>query len=743
MRLWTQSINFNSPDHFDSGGSIEIPPDEIPAVLLGYDPTEPASTLLDTYFFNDESVNANFQIPTCKKGEWIANVSDKIGLDIVLDNGDYRLDNEEELFKFDMEFARKAENIFDTATIATANKRKKYKEYIHQFIDAAAFWGSHIDCGKIKLANDDPPIYKKLNIFPSIVSKYQTKHKTYLYVKSERGRSYNFYNNYSIGDLNFELKGTATLGNYNEEGWPIVIKEFSQPTVGAKDELQFSLDFKIDTLLHEIDQRISLNAVIPDWNGDDNFILDKALRGSPPTAILTAQFNAVDNIPLKNTTVGVNETSIASFMMFSFLGDKKLKTLNYFEDLWKANVKPVFTIAASTDLCEWATINDNQLVDLSPETNINNTRIGLKVVFDNGKNSSNIRKKRRLYVASILEINQEELKKKEKRDITVKGLKSGFVKTLTKDNYYSTVYDRTNYDVYKGTIDDGGTVIDTLSLVSNTDYELENSYFQFGITEEEYNKLMYDSASVPASPPATPHLSADATNIRFHLEDTNVSVTKDYKKYKVGLIFENDNGVLQAPLFPSTAANLVYVYSIDDKYYFSKEFAEYQEFYEEFADATVEFRTKMVAPGIATAYNGEFGFDWLRLGDNGETAYSVLINDGFERHTVGDTGNTDFEGDEDYKALKKEYKRIQTNIKDRFYYVPWLNIFPSTFTPTPAPPSSAPIPSTVELRVLVEIKTAYNRLEFEYDSNFFTINKPVLSDKAVTTPINKKKTINR
>lgn len=725
-KIWTHYLNLNHPDHLEGGGDIENPPEEMPAILLGYDPSEPGTTLLDYMFFNNEDLNPNFQIPKCSKGEHIGNFSSTIGLDIVLDDGDYNLDYEEQLFKLDLEFARKADNVFDLSSIADADKHKKYKEYIHRFIDAAAFWGSHVDCGEV-IIKGDPSVKKTAtDIYTFLVNKYQTSNSIYLYIQSERGRSYNYYGTYPNGDLDFALNGSvASLNAYATDGWPIVIKTFPQATAAPLDKLQLSLGFNIDPSISDVDRTISLYGVIPDGKRD-TFIIDSQLRSA---ATLTGQTNALTSLPLKNYVSAGASVSVASFLYFTFSGDQKLTFKNSYNDLWKATVKPNFTIAVTDEMALWASNMQTRLANFKPITGINNTVIQQKVVLDNGKDSGGNRKKRKLFIASIsdtyIDANDDH------SNVVVNGFKSGFEKVLTKNNYIISLFDKPNLDVYKGKILDGVDTVQTLSLISRTDFEISFGYFQLGITEEEYNKLLYNDPVAPAVLPAVPHLSVEASNITFYLEeDTTISVSKDYRKFKLGLLFENKKGEIQPVLYPATAANEVFVYTVDNQYFFSKEFSDFQEFYQEFAKAKVEFRTKIVTPDIPVAYNGEFGFDWLRIGDNGEPSYESTVESGFESHSTGDTANTEYESKpEAARSLKREYMRIATQKADEFYYTPYLNIFPNTWIKNPMPPSEA------ELRVLVEIDADHDKLEFDYDAAYFTIDKPILTDKTVTAKV--------
>jgi hypothetical protein len=753
-KVWKQYINFNTPTYLENGGTIDNYPDQMPAILLGYNPSEPDETLLDSMFFNNEDQNPDFQIPKCYKGENIGNFSGKIGLDIVLDYGDYNLDNEEILFKFDLGFARKSENVFDLSIISNIDKRKKYKEYIHLFLDAAAFWGSHIDCGEILLCNNTNPITLGTDIYPTLISKFQTKNKIYLYIQSDRGRSYNFYGNYPSGQLDFALQGTPPLvKDYSTNGWPILIEEFIQPTTIPLDKLQLSLDCNIDALIHKSNKNISLYSIIPSWK-TDNFILDSQLR--VPSSIISGQFSSINNIPFKNNTDTSNSVSIASFLSISFLGDQRLFFSNYFDDLWKVNINTNFNIANSADLCKWAIIYEDKLVNLHPISNLNNTLINQKVVFDNGKNAAGSRKQRRLYIAYISDIHIGNNNDQSK--LIANGLISGFEKLLTKDNYNISLYNQTNIDVYRGKITDGSDEISTLSLLSNRDYEIVKGYLQIGITEEEYNKLLYNDIAVPAVPQVAPHLPFGSTNINFHLEeDTTVARQKDFRKFKVGLKYENTKGELPIPplfpfLFPSAVSNEVHVYTIDGLFFFSKEYAEYQEFYKSFSESSeVHFRPK-------SNWQGIFGFDWIRIGDTGllgdtstpllDRKYFNIIGNYYSNLITNKKWGKDdlpiepctFKPEKlEWQAYKNQYPAYPiTDVNYAQYVSAMLRIYPSldknsTITSFPKITSNGTPKCLIEVEIEIKIKinVSLTGLKLMFEKEHFQIT----SDPSETTPL--------
>ena len=119
-----------------------------------------------------------------------------------------------------------------------------------------------------------------------------------------------------------------------------------------------------------------------------------------------------------------------------------------------------------------------------------------------------------------------------------------------------------------------------------------------------------------------------------------------------------------------------------------------------------------------TSYKGEFGFDWLRVKDNGlaaEPDYESIIESGYK------DGSTDYTKPEAYNALKREYKKIPFIMGFNTYCIPYLNLFSKTYSDTvnitPKPPYEA------KLKVLVEIKDAdVDEIKFEFNKSIFSIN---------------------
>ena len=155
---------------------------------------------------------------------------------------------------------------------------------------------------------------------------------------------------------------------------------------------------------------------------------------------------------------------------------------------------------------------------------------------------------------------------------------------------------------------------------------------------------------------------------------------------------------------------------------------------EEIGLAVVHFRP-------LDTWEGEFGFDWLRVDDGNllpnDSVYATIIDggygDGIVDLTRGATGTA-------YEKLKTQYhqhtiKRKNTTNTDT-YFIPYLSLFSKEFVDKLAasPNRPAVLPQyEAEIQLLIEIEEDIDRLEFEYEDiskgGFFKLDKKVLSNK--------------
>lgn len=814
INLWEEFVNFNQP--FLDNEIIVEPLDTFPAFLIGYSDDE-GTTSIERFIRRSDSTEF-YQLPTCQKGEYLGRFSGRVGLDVVLDYGDHELTNQEKLFQLDLNFARKSEHIFDTTTISnsTPTKIKRYKEHIHQFIDAAAFWGSHIECGSIITTDKPNGTSENTYIFDNILNKYQTKNKIYVYIQGERARSYNFY------DSIRKVYGFDPAGQLNDtNGWPILIEELTLSSTPAnnKHPLDIHLEFEINGNLDvnkvcELDRHLALDIISPNYAfstlypkverfsgvvgiigtafsydlsqhiglpGSYVYSIDTSSIGALPSGItlntgsgllhgtptsnykseiyfmakrtdghiekFTCNLNIRKNqISFNNVPFQINELKSCSSFSFLFSNIKQDYPLkSYYNELWPVNLSTSLSLPTDAEnMVHWVTYDKNRLLNLDDVIQCGSV-IQNKVLFDNGLNTNSIgpnplTKKRRLYIASIKRNTTHNF---ESYNYNISCLAAGFEKQIDdSEQFADKIYNDKLFSFYQGKFTDG-SIINSICLIHEGNFNKKNSYFQLGIIEEEYNRLVYDSDTVPEiMPPYTtiPQiLPYDAENVFFHLEEDLNFINQNIRKFKVGLWYEDNTGNISAPLYPTSD---VIVYTMDGLTFFSKEFTDYQQFFKKFANAIVEFRTipdATINPPVP-AYNGEFGFDWLRINEatlDLRPSYQMSINGGYKRPSEMQP-DTEYPDDhltygyfyQAYKGLKKKYKSVPIRQIDEQYFIPYLTLFSQNFSNTvalsPKPPFEA------HLRVYVTINEDIGKLEFDYDRSLFVIDKPSLSDNLQT-----------
>lgn len=247
-----QKVQQNFTNFYNKG---VIP--EFKAEYIGYQAGFDADTLLSSVFFKTSSLviddgntieNDAYELPMIDMGKSLGQFkSGECGIDVVLDYGDFENDADESLFRLDIAYASAAQAEIDITSITDDYKRKLKKEQIFQFVDIAAFYGNHVNDGIVNT------VLGKLDgaaIYHDLLQHFSTKNTIYLYIQSDRGRSYNFYDNYRVADgasASF-LKGTTDTqlvgSSYEEKGWPILID--SQIQNHDANENRLVLQFPID-----------------------------------------------------------------------------------------------------------------------------------------------------------------------------------------------------------------------------------------------------------------------------------------------------------------------------------------------------------------------------------------------------------------------------------------------------------------------------------------------------------------
>lgn len=709
-KVWTDLINHNK---------LTEPLPQIPASLFGYTTTETNTNSLDAKFFNtyDSTITDEtkvYNLAMVEAGQYFGDFKDdKGGFEIVLNDGFYHQEKSDTGFQFDLNYARTEKFAIDIADIANnANISEKiYRENVQNFLDPAAFYGAHItekEKGEIKIVDNTAKYSKKVDIYNNVVSKFYNKYKCYVYLQGNKGRSFNFDETLGTEPLKIGVSDVVTPSLYKTNGWPIIISEFEQThaddendTKKGQNNLSFQLKFKT------VNKNVTLYNTHGNCSNEEikgNFLSDSALFEEE--TIATQDYtNKVNYKLINNYNLNGGSLITKSIATFIYINHEE-KEVEYFNDFFgPIDIKPIIRLhyPISNSIIQKV---DNKKLKLK-------FRDGYASIYTQGIVTSGAYT---IIPPTLPEDNRSRLYVLKKTDTTEDenrtfnqylSADSGYGFASNKDEYGDYVYGDTSYVIWKGKITDGTDIIDTLQLINFEQDTNPTNFMQLGLTEVDFNKLIYNSEEIENSH----YIPEDATNLFFHLDDAGITQNSIFKKYKLGVKYQISNllGYIETISYPTISD--VYVYTVDGYYFFTKKFSEKFEFAEEFGSAAISFRTK-------SNYDGEFGFDWLRVGDTGEPSYENSIVSGYEeRDWTGFDFDTEFDTPtEAFQALKKEYINIKTQKPDEIYCVPYLNIYPQNAIGTPSPPS------TVNLRGLVKIDKNLQQISYKYDSSLFSVS---------------------
>ena len=93
---------------------------------------------------------------------------------------------------------------------------------------------------------------------------------------------------------------------------------------------------------------------------------------------------------------------------------------------------------------------------------------------------------------------------------------------------------------------------------------------QLGLTEIDFNKLVYNSEEIVEN---STHIPVTATNLFFHLDESEITQNSVYKKYKLGIKHQTYNLLSYTEMVSYPTDNL-YLYTVDGKYFFTKAYSE-------------------------------------------------------------------------------------------------------------------------------------------------------------------------
>lgn len=569
----------------------EIPVPPFTARYIGYDPLTPKATLLSSFFFKEsEFVAAGdtfdesnpFELPMIDMGKSLGNFAQgECGIDVVLNYGDYKHDFDNSEFAFDLEYARK-NSASISVTGETPYQQKLQREQSTQFIDIAAFYGLFVPEYSVNVVSEGTKTNKKdVEIFNSIINSFYTKNNWYIYIQSDRTRSYDFYGNYKIGEGSENLKtgllkDTATNEvpmtalTYGTSGWPFLINTQQQANTVTTNNLylQFPTDNNNNTAFYGQLAKVA-NAQ------KDNFINADGLRLPPD-----AEGNYADlTSTIQLTTPALAGKNIASLSILLYHGKVNMYTDKTVTD---GEGNPVITYRK-------ANFFDNvfNLINASPLLNLGSDNSYARMTSEklNLINEFYDKKQQGISIVQTLTVN----------DVIETGIEE--TPTVGRVTYLTEAVDVMNNAVSAT----GSTTSTTYTspsaggAVSNSKtYQLSDPYYYnlkmftdstetisglelktldgstptkiiLGLTQEENNTIKA-------------LITDDTKNPRLFLmdlfEDENELVSPEnikYQKYKVAIVSEDaeENNKLEEP------NNSVFVYSLDRRYHFSKGYSEY------------------------------------------------------------------------------------------------------------------------------------------------------------------------
>lgn len=575
----------------------EIPVPPFTASHIGYNPAVPDSTLLSNFFFKEsefEDKNGTleekdpFELPMIDMGKSLGNFAQgECGIDVVLNYGDYKNNLTNGEFIFDLGYTRKAAAKI-IADGSTDYMKKLQREQSTQFIDIAAFYGLFANEDKVETTTSSNEIIAKAGtaIYTDLLLNFFNKNKVYLYIQSNRHRSYNFYNNYTLSETNDSNIKTGTSDNlietnYGNLNWPVLV--FDNNQLNSNDYNDISIALTASLSYKEIALYILTGSVSTESKRD--FVIKENLLDLENNS-LDSTFTKTVSFKVPNINEGGQKKNISSLIRFTYIGkeldfssannytvwsDKKRHSLynNIFPNL---TITPVFNNSQNFLV---ASFNRESLINYKGFSNYMNESVlnGL-VVFQEGKKDvvnpdssiETFSKEKVLFIAKKIEtLDEFSIHKTEVFAQGVFAKKADIDSSLTDySNYFSSLYGSKDYNLKHYIINDLDTDIKILSL--NLKEDLDFDYYNLGLTKEELNILR---EIVPNN----------SSNINFYLKEntenstSSLEMNTNYLKYSLGVVFENNNGKLSV-IMPTVP---IYVYGISHNFLTTASYTEYEE----------------------------------------------------------------------------------------------------------------------------------------------------------------------
>lgn len=558
---------------YGNSGANTTPP-EFLAEFLGYpnasaptDQQQKETDLIDDYFFKvsqntlqnnqvSEPAKWAYEMPLVPRGTHLGNALGELGIDIVLNEGDYTIENDPNPFQLNLKFARSADYVLTPADGSSDFEKKLIKESVTSFIDVAAFYGLHTQgSGKVFVNTQTNPLEGKDDIY-NLIKNFNTSNTTYLYIQSNRQRSYNFYGNYDLNGKNMKIGidvNNLQEKKFGTEGWPIEEISYLGNQGRLYLQLLYSKDINTPILYshnHNIKNTKSIYFAI-----QDELIDASSINKIDYTKKIEFSYDIISNKML-SSLIFINFEGV-NFFMDNLQNYPLQKKIDY---LLLHNIFPILNEKSSF------MGNENEILiienmSLTP-VNILNYKQGFlaseKLVLDFGReyisNTDFISKKRVIFISHITNI-PDNIDKKNSRFLNVDNL---YEKDLN-SKIIEFVYGEKGYSLQYYILKENNEIFRTLGIKYNE--KTFNEYFHVGIIQEELENL---KQIIPTK----------SSNVRLKFKDnTNYDIDKEnnvvFYKFSLGIIYENSKGDLEER-FPKEE---IFIYGIKINYLTSKSFA--------------------------------------------------------------------------------------------------------------------------------------------------------------------------
>lgn len=684
---------------------------DFPTERIGYTFDFDENTLIEDYFkgLPQSSTDIPYQLPMVKGGEWIGCFSERLGIDIVLDNVNAVYDIEADLFPLNMKYATAGCGMLDEEEVRQAGASTeeqdyllhRYKDNVQRFMDVAAFYGSHIECGNINVMTSVGyrPVSDVTQIYNLILNKFQTRYKTYLYIRENYGLSYGYHdakNNRRMiyfGKSSGESEARPSPDDiYTTFGWNIYIRDILAES-GTPVKYDCIISSYIDAKIDEKYRQVCVDVVATNTENTYPAVYDK--RQTEKT-----EKTEIDNLPPVTVTLypcypkTVQRYHIcSSFIIINGslniasvdTSSPKPTVFDYnYHCLWRADVKnpaenntSQISIVSSKTSCmpEVPTMLQRTVFERHGD-------VGLRLYASVQQNNSEL-------VGNATSPLEEKI-----IDIDA---------NFTKEDYFQALFGNTDFSIYRGEVieNDSGSRLKSLCIVNTKCITERNKWYMLGITDDEYNQCVEALKG-----------EKYCSKIYFVLNEVmdDDTVNSFYHKYELRILYDTPQSINN--ILPVDENKTVYVYTVDRHIFFSEKYDASSKFnVEASSNIAIHFRP-------CENYDKEYGIDWLRI-------VEYFTYDGpVYRDSIEGGRDMDENAEYAYKSLRNEYECLLTNT---IYYIPYLRLFSKQYSDNHKVVynnQSIQPPYKANIRLLIKDSQIQYPclLKFDYDHTLFKIS---------------------